>query len=213
MERRVRFVWWAVLVVLIGVAIWQFFLPHGSKAYLQKSSNNREIVVYVAGAVERPGLIHLPLESRLDDALKQARPLPQANLELLNPAERLKDGQKISIPYKPVPTSPANSAANPAEPSNQMGMNKVPPADVNVNWNLQGPGSNLDNLSNHKININTAGIGELDKLPGIGPALAERIIQYRNEHGLFQRPEDLKNVSGIGEKTYEKMASMITIGP
>ena len=67
--------------------------------------------------------------------------------------------------------------------------------------------------SNGKININTAGATELDKLSGVGPALAERIIQYRTEHGPFTIPEDLQNVSGIGPKTYDKMSSQVTVSP
>ncbi len=224
MERRARFVWWAVLIVLIGVAVWKLFLPHGSKAYLQKSSSSREIVVYVAGAVEKQGLIRLPLESRLDDALKLAKPLAEANLDILNPAERLKDGQKITISYKP------NSNIG-AQASTQSNSNVASNPPISVSSSASGSALTSNNSSNFnpianpnqfgspnsgtdlKVNINTAGAGELDRLPNIGPALAERILQYRNEHGPFQRAEDLKNVSGIGEKTYEKMAPMITIGP
>lgn len=62
-----------------------------------------------------------------------------------------------------------------------------------------------------KININTASAAELEALPGIGPALAERIVAYRAEHGAFQVPEELMNVSGIGEKTYAGLAEQITV--
>jgi competence protein ComEA len=63
-----------------------------------------------------------------------------------------------------------------------------------------------------KVNINTAGLEELDNIPGIGPALAQRIIDYRSNNGFFSSPEDLKNVSGIGDKTYEKMSGYLTVG-
>lgn len=63
-----------------------------------------------------------------------------------------------------------------------------------------------------KININTAAAAELEALPGIGPALAARIVDYRAAHGPFQMPEELMNVSGIGEKTYAGLAEQITVG-
>jgi len=193
MERRLRFVWWFVLIGLVVLAIWKLFLPHGSNAYLQKTVSSREIVVYVAGAVEKPGLVHLAPDARLDDALKQVSPLKEANLESMNPAEKLKDGQKVSVPFKALPISSGSA----------VGGNPT---------NVVGDGTNIGS-TNGKININTAGAAELDKLSGVGPALAERILQYRTEHGPFARPEDLENVSGIGAKTYEKMASQVTVSP
>ncbi len=216
MERKLRYAWWMVLIGLVLVAIWKLFLPHGSNgtnAYLEKTVSSREIVVYVAGAVEKPGLVHLAPDARLDDALKQARPLLEANLESMNPAEKLKDGQKVNVPFKVLPISlestgggntvgaVGSGASNNSGSTKGTGAGSVGVGAVN---NAQGSG---------KININTAGAAELDKLSGVGPALAERIIQYRTEHGPFGRPEDLENVSGIGAKTYEKMASQVSVGP
>ena len=70
---------------------------------------------------------------------------------------------------------------------------------------------NILNTSDALININTADSEELARLPGVGTVLAERIVQYREEHGLFSFPEDILNVSGIGEAKYENMADMITV--
>ena len=204
MERKLRYAWWLVLIGLVIFAIWKLFLPHGSNAYLQKTVSSREIVVYVAGAVEKPGLVHLAPDARLDDALKQVRPLLEANLESMNPAEKLKDGQKVNVPYKVLSISPESTAG--VNPMNAGSGGTAP----NLN---PTPIANPTAPAGGKININTAGAAELDKLSGIGPALAERIIQYRTEHGPFARPEDLENVSGIGAKTYEKMASQVTVSP
>lgn len=213
MERKIRFIWWGVLIILIIGAIWKLFLPHGSKAYLEKTSSSREIVVYVTGAVEKPGLVHLSPDARLDDALKQAKPLMEANLDLINPAERVKDGQKITVPYRtgmPPATGGNNQTANNPGGNNQ-GSSAQAVSTPNPGQTSVSPAGQANNSA--KININTAGPAELDKLPGVGPALAERIIQYRTEHGPFSKPDDLQNVSGIGPKTYEKMSALITVGP
>lgn len=217
MERKLRYVWWLGLIGLVIVAIWKLFLPHGSNAYVQKTVSSREIVVYVAGAVEKPGLVHLAPDARLDDALKQVRPLLEANLESMNPAEKLKDGQKVNVPFKVLPISQESigsvnsigvvgGGSGNIGSANGTGVGSVGVGSVNSGGVSSTPISG-------KININTAGVAELDKLSGIGPALAERIIQYRTEHGPFARPEDLENVAGIGAKTYEKMASQVTVGP
>ena len=204
MERKLRYVWWFLLIGLVILAIWRLFLPHGSNAYLQKPVSNREIVVYVAGAVEHPGLVHVAPDARLDDALKQVSPLLEANLESMNPAEKLKDGQKVNVPYKVIPTASESTVAVNSMNTGSSGL----AASLSLT-----PSANSTAVASGKININTAGASELDKLPGVGPALAERIIKYRTEHGLFARAEDLENVSGIGSKTYEKMASQVTVGP
>ena len=221
MERRLRFVWWFVLIGLVILAIWKLFLPHGSNAYLQKTATSREIVVYVAGAVEKPGLVHLAPDARLDDALKQVSPLAEANLESMNPAEKLKDGQKVSVPFKALPISsgsavagsPTNVVGDGANIGSTNGVSAVSVGGGSVNSGTANNASVSSAPANGKININTAGAAELDKLSGVGPALAERILQYRAEHGPFARPEDLENVSGIGTKTYEKMASQVTVSP
>lgn len=222
MERKLRYAWWFVLIGLVIFAIWKLILPHGSNAYLQKTVSSREIIVYVAGAVEKPGLVHLAPDARLDDALKQVCPLLEANLESMNPAEKLKDGQKVNVPFKVLPISPESTGyGNPAGVvgsglGNNVGSTNGTGASAGAG--AVGGGSNNNGvvssaLASGKININTAGAAELDKLSGVGPALAERIIQYRTEHGPFARPEDLENVSGIGTKTYEKMASQVTVSP
>ncbi|HBP65352.1 MAG TPA: competence protein ComEA [Desulfosporosinus sp.] len=206
MEHKLRYAWWFVLAGLVIFAIWKLFLPHGASAYVQKTDTSREIIVYVAGAVEKPGLVHLAPDARLADALKQVSPLVEANLDSMNPAERLKDGQKVNVPYKtlaPAPGSavvgnPANTSVGAAPVTNPISVaTPTPPAT---------PAGGL-------ININTAGAAELDKLSGVGPVLAERIIQYRTEHGPFAKSEDLKNVSGIGDKTYDKMAAQVSVSP
>ena len=230
MERKIRYAWWVVLGILLVAAVWKFFLPHNSSITFEKASQSREIVVYVSGAVEKPGLVRLPMDARLNDALKQVSPLPEANVDFMNPAEKLKDGQKITVPLKPV-TQPLGITNSGNTPGTNAAPIAAPSAGATPKTGAASPGTvpstnastgsgtgvsssiGTGNSASGMININTAGVTELDKLPGIGPALAERIIQYRNEHGAFGKPEDLQKVSGIGSKTYEKMASMVSVGP
>lgn len=213
MERRMRYLWWGVLGIVVLFAGWRLFLQPGTPATVEKASNNREIVVYVSGAVSKPGLISLPLDARLNDVLEEANPLPEADLEQLNPASKLKDGQKISIPYKPG-LNPAETAAQAAQaPQTSQGSLSEQAAQVTQTPQTSAISGSASSSNTGKININTAGAAELDNLPGVGPALAARIIQYRTDNGPFTNPEDLQNVSGIGPKTYEKMASMVTTGP
>jgi len=207
MERKLRYAWWVILVGLVIIAAWKLLLPHGTEAYVQKGDTSREIIVYVAGAVEKPGLVHLEPDARLNDALKQVSLLPEANLESMNPAEKLKDGQKVIVPFKVVIPEDSTAAGN----SINAGSATAPPTPTAPAANSKPVA--VPSTSGGKININTAGAAELDKLSGVGPALADRIIQYRMENGPFARPEDLENVSGIGPKTYEKMASQVTVGP
>lgn len=228
MERKLKVLWWGVLVILIILAVWKLFLPSGSRAYIDKVESSREIIVYVTGAVQNPGLVHLPLDARLNDALQQVTILPTANLEALNPAEKLKDGQKIVVPYLPLPVAESPESGNStmsagsigsagsAGSSGSSGSSGSAAGSLSTGVSgggVSGSGTMVTVVDDGKININTASAEELDKLPGIGPALAERIIQYRTENGPFAVPEDLQNVSGIGPKTYEKMAPMVKTWP
>lgn len=147
-----------------------------------------EIVVHVAGAVAKSGVYHLPAGSRVIDALEAAGgAAAEADVDALNLAQPLVDGQKVWVPKKgEVPAAQAAGAA-------------------------AGPAPGGAAAGGGKVNINTAGVAELDTLPGIGPALAQRIIDYRAAHGPFKSIEDLKNVSGIGEKKFAELKDYVTL--
>lgn len=146
---------------------------------------NQDILVYVVGAVKSPGVYTLNEGSRVKDAIEIAGgPLSDADLLVLNLAEKLQDEDKIYIPK-------------------QGEVDEV----------TQGKSSQNIGLSSKddgKININTADISELEILPGIGPATAQKIIDYRNENGRFKSIEEIKNVSGIGDKKFEQIKDKIT---
>lgn len=158
------------------------------------------IMVHVDGAVEKPGVYKLPSGSRVNDAIEQAVALPDADLSALNLAEPLKDGRKLTVFRKTEQQAPGQGAAAQTMP--------VPPPG-----NAAGSGSQAVSpaKSNGLVNINTAGAAELDTLPGIGPALAERILQHRQANGPFQTIEEIKNVSGIGDKKYADLQHRITV--
>lgn len=137
------------------------------------------VVVHVSGQVVNPGVYEFHKDKRVDDAVKKAVPLPDADLNLLNLAEVLKDGQKIHV----------SSILKNAETQISSGV---------------------DNQGNILININTAVQRDLESLPGIGPALAQRIIEYREQNGGFRDINEIKQVSGIGDKKYSAIESLIT---
>jgi len=158
-------------------------------------SNKKTIFVDVAGAVERPGVYELDSKARINDALIAAGGLAENAdrafvSKSINLASVVKDGAKIYI----------------KEIGNQQ------PATSNQMPDSRSQTSEVRGLSTNqeKININTASQSELEKLPGVGPATAEKIISYR-QNNPFSSIEDLMKVPGIGEKTFEKMKEMISV--
>jgi competence protein ComEA len=171
-------------------------LEHGDAAIDSKSE---DLFVHVAGAVDKPGVYQLPAGSRLIDAVNKAVPNSEADLNTLKLAAQITDGQTIYVPVKAPAGQP--EAASSSEVSVAARTVAAPSPGVMVNQQ-QGSG---------KVNINTADLAQLDTLPGIGEAYAQRIIQYREINGPFQTIEDIKQVSGIGDKKFEQMKDLITV--
>ena len=146
------------------------------------------IYVHVAGAVEAPGVYELKKGQRVYEAIEKAVPLEDAHLDFLNLASLLEDQDKIYLPKK---GEFENSSGAPAYGSEGSVIN--PPK------------------ATFPLNINRATAAELELLPGIGPAKARAIIEYRDEKGPFARTQDLKKVSGIGDVTFSKLESLVTV--
>lgn len=181
---------------LAGLLMYVSRAPAGQPIVLQPAPTKAPIVVHVIGAVPRPGVYEFAEGARVQDAIDAAGGLlATANPDAVNLAAFLTDGQQLNIPYQ--------SGRSPAEEDNTSlilpgaGTGGAPPEQ----------GSSSPAL----ININTASSEELQTLPGIGPALARRIIDYRTENGPFTTIEDIMDVSGIGPATFERIKDLITV--
>ena len=170
------------LLVLFCIALFASV----STFYYLYTQEDTTITVYVSGEVNSSGLVELPSDSRIADAIKACGDFtPLADKTKINLAQKLTDGMQIQVSSK-TPVNNSNEQVN----------------DTNSNIPNNNSSSNL-------ININTATKEDLDTLPGIGPATAQKIIDYRQEHGNFSSIEDIKNVKGIGEAKFSKMQDKI----
>jgi len=149
----------------------------------------KKIFVHIAGEVERPGIYELEEGSRLEQALKLAVPTEEADVDTyLNRAAILNDQDKITV-FKKGENLEALPAISNISPTNSL------PAKT----------------SSGKINLNRATLDQLDSLTGIGQVKAQAIIDYRNSQGGFKSLEELMNVKGIGQATFDKIKGELTI--
>ena len=193
------------LVILVTIlALWQLWpapsvnnddLTVNSSKTAQKSTskptktaNSKWLIVDVEGAVNKPGVYRLLATARVYDAIQHAGGLAeQADTSAINQAQKLHDQSQVFVPDKNNSSTAANT--------------------------VQTTATNTDNSTTDSktINLNTADVTELQNLPGVGPKKAELIIQYRQEKGSFSKIEDLTEVQGIGEKTFAKIKSQLTV--
>jgi len=160
------------------------YVAAGEASGEQPIAEQKNIVVYVAGEVLRPGVYSLPEGSRINDALQLAGgPTESANMLAINLAAAVSDGMQITIPS----LSDSNQSVSATASSS----------------GTQG-GSTL-------VNINTANADQLVSLPGIGEATAQKIIADRTANGPFKSVDDLTRVSGIGEKRLESLRGLICV--
>ena len=156
----------------------------GDENNQQNSSNdgnNGIIYVDISGCIDKPGVYEVEEGTRLFQLIEKAGGLTEnADIEGINRAETVLDGQKIIIYAKGQDDESKNSSTGAID-------------------------------SSGKININSADIEQLQQIPGVGPVTADKIIQYRQDNGRFSSIDDIKNVSGIGEKTFEKLKDYITV--
>lgn len=157
--------------------------------------SEQEIIIYVdvAGAVVSPGVVTIPAGSRVFEAIREAGGIvDNADTTNINLAAVLNDGDKLYVPT-----------------FSDMKKDKTSGGIVTdkIKSSISGSTQDLGGM----VNINTASSAQLQSLSGIGPSTAEKIIEYRNQNGEFSKIEDLKKVSGIGEKTFAKFKDKICI--
>lgn len=192
----------AVACVLLLAALWRWGPwsvpsdgePLDARASVESASPAAPsaattLTVHVVGAVATPGVFCLPVGSRACDAVAAAGGLvPDAESSAVNLARVLGDGEQVVIPLRgAVPAAGSAGAATGGGGAGGAGVGG-------------------------KVNLNTGGVSELDTLPGVGPATADKIVKDREKNGPFRRPEDLMRVPGIGAKRFEALKDLVTTG-
>ena len=165
-------------------------------------TNQEKIYIYVTGEVNIPGVVILNKGSRISDAINAAGGVTNnANTTKINLVYVLEDGMKVRIP--------SNKELN----NNSSFEYITTKSGEGANENIKKE-EKTENKVNKKttslVNINTATQTELETLPGIGPSIALKIINYRKENGKFSNVEELKNVNGIGDNKFEAMKKYVT---
>lgn len=176
------------LLVPSGGAVVADATPAAAEALAPSTTAAEVIVVHVVGAVREPGIVELPPGSRVVDAIAAARgPTDEAALAGVNLARELVDGEQLLVPT-----------------AQQVAEGTVPGGSGAAAGTGAGAGTG-------QVNLNSADAALLDSLPGIGPAIAARIIAWRDENGPFRSVDELLAVSGIGEKTLEGFRDLVTV--
>ena len=158
--------------------------PIVSTQSMPKKQLQNGIFLHISGAVAREGIYKMEQGDRMIDLLKLSGVLSNADLDSINLAEPLSDGEKIYVPSR-------------VDKSVLAGQSVSAPKDFNT--------------AESKVNINTADQKALDGLPGIGPVMAKKIVDYRKEKGRFSAIEELKDVPGISEKKYDNLKDRVTV--
>lgn len=180
-KRRQLWIVTIMALILVGISVYISGRPQVREA--------ETVVVRVEGAVRQPGSIALVNGMRVIDALEACGGiLPEAKMDGVDVSAELTDGQVIRVASTGVEHSEEETERSTKKKSARKKKTGI----------LSGP-----------VNINTAGIHDLDRLPGIGPALAKRIVEYRKTNGRFATVADIQRVKGIGKKKYEKIKSLI----
>lgn len=171
--------------------------PAGQPVALLPPPSPAPVVVHVVGAVLAPGVYTLPAGSRVQDAIRAAGGFSaQADSAAMNLAAPIQDGERLQVAVFSPTATPAAPVRAPV---------------VSIGEENGSVNSSATPGLAHPININTATQLELESLPYIGPATAQKIIAYRQAKGPFKKIEDIMNVSGIGQKTFDRIRPYITV--
>ena len=165
------------------------------------------IIIYITGGVKKEGVYEVPDGSRISDAIEQAEGLKaNADTSSINLAYKLEDGMKIKIPLQGEKVVNSNINSTNVYMTQSSGLD-TENSSVNVSADSSSPAQKKQ----QKININKATQEELETLSGIGPSIANKIVQYRKENGNFKSVEDVKNVRGIGDNKFNEIKDSIVV--
>ncbi|WP_294419986.1 ComEA family DNA-binding protein [uncultured Senegalimassilia sp.] len=167
----------------------------GSQGTSEQAGSSQDapdsIFVHVGGSVVNPGLYELAGDARVQQAIEAAGGFAEeAAVDALNLAREVKDGEQVIVP------SMRQIAVSETFDAQGLGLDSPQPSGA---------------LAQGKVDINSATAEQLQQLNGVGPALAQRIVADRQANGPFKSPEDLKRVSGIGDKKYASLADSICV--
>lgn len=166
------------------------------------------VTVHIVGEVERPGVVTLPAGSRVDDALDQAGgATSEADLTGVNLARPLVDGEQVVVPAPGERVVGAPGAGTGAASGGAGAAGAGGAGTGGAGAGDAGAGGAAAEL----VDLNTADLATLETLPGVGPVLAQRILDWRTEHGQFTAVEELGEVSGIGDKIYAQLSPKVTV--
>jgi competence protein ComEA len=150
------------------------------------------VTVHVVGQVKRPGVLHVPGGSRVADAVAAAGGAGAgADPSAINLARVVVDGEQIRVP--------------------KLGEQSVGSGAVVAGTGTSSVGSADGSTAGVLVNLNSASVADLDQLPGVGPVLAQRIVDWRAEHGRFASVDELGEVSGIGDKIFAQLRPKVTV--
>ena len=212
MFKRSMAVLLVIMAVAAGVTMWEMYggdevqlladnrLSAEDEQAGKNACDTRQIAVYVTGEVQQPGVVYVAFDGRVADAVNGCGGvLPTADMGKVNMAQPVKDGMHIRVPEKLAAYS-GNGAMQGATEAGKTSGSKA-----------AGGSKGASGSDGAMVNINTATADELTKLKGIGPAMAQRIVEYREENGMFQSLEDLQRVKGIGKAKFAKLKEQITL--
>lgn len=198
----------AIAALLVAGAVVQARAggPRETLIAIERPTQSTSMAVFVGGAVVAPGVYTLPTGARVDAAIAAAGGFaPDADPDGVNRALKLRDQAQVIVPRQGAARSPspagarsASTAGGSASTANTAGATGAPPAV---------PASAV------RVNVNVAPASELERLPGVGPSLAARIVAYREANGDFRSAADLAKVKGISDRMVEAWAELVTYEP
>lgn len=173
-------------------------------AVTSKAAQAKTVRVQVSGAVLEPGIYDLPANCRVEEAIAAAGGMTEnADIERVNLVRKVRDGMQIRVP---VQKAARTSRTQRKSAQAKSGLSE----SASKKYGSAKAGSGRNNSMMQNVRINSASAGELQQLPGIGPALAQRIVETRNS-GRFTSAEDLLRVPGIGKAKLAKLRDYVEV--